>query len=142
MVSVWDLVPVPRGVLNIPKLYSMKLEFDMSNMSEAEKHLISHRKKLESRCSAIVAEFHTRALTAEPSITTLLEHMVVKHGHGSHGQNDDNIVMRDREKRLMGELTIRREAVQALTRDHYPSRAHTEEGLILIRYLLRPILVV
>ena len=24
MVSVWDLVPVPKGVLNIPKLYQVR----------------------------------------------------------------------------------------------------------------------
>jgi hypothetical protein len=31
--------------------------------------------------------------------------------------------MRDREKRLAGELTIRREAVQFLSKQHYPAKA-------------------
>jgi hypothetical protein len=125
MVSVWDLVPVPKGVLQIPKLYQVlprlmpmhstaalhtaayrtpvrdapmdapahaqeiKLckhvfilfascmqggfEFDMSRMTDTEKHLISHRKRLETKCSHTVAEVHARALAAEPGVTTLLE---------------------------------------------------------------------
>ena len=105
-------------------LFQGQFEFDVSRMTEAEKHLISHRtrslhwkiwwdftlinvgfytendgivagKKLESRCSDIVAEVHTRALGAEPSVTTLLEHLIVKHGHETT-HTDENIVMRDR----------------------------------------------
>ena len=129
MVSVWDLVPIPKGVLDIPKIYQSEFEFDVSKMTEVEKHLISHRKKLESFCSHIVSEVHTRALASEPSVTTLLEHLVVKHGHELL-HDDDNIVMRDRERRLTGELTIRREAVQKLTATHYPAR----DDELLIRY--------
>lgn len=34
MVSVWDLVPVPKNVLTIPKLFQGEFEFDMSKMTE------------------------------------------------------------------------------------------------------------
>ncbi len=131
MVSVWDLVPVPKGVLTIPKLFQGEFEFDMSKMTETEKHLISHRKRLETKCSYTVAEVHARAIEAEPLVTTLLDHLIDKHGH----HDEDNIVMRDRDKRMTGELTIRREAVQTLTAKHYPARSGDGgEDLKLIRY--------
>jgi hypothetical protein len=133
MVSVWDLVPTPKGVLDIPKIYSMAFEHDVSEMTELEKHLIAHRKKIESRCSEIVAEVHTRALQAEPAISTLMQHLVVKHGHESQHQSD-NLTLRDLDKRLMGELAIRRESVQTLTREYYPSRLREDDGDLLIRY--------
>lgn len=44
-----------------------------------------------------VAEVHSRALEAEPVATTLLDHLIDKHGH----HDEDNITMRDRGKRLM-----------------------------------------
>lgn len=131
MVSVWDLVPVPKHVLTIPKLFQGEFEFDMSKMTETEKHLISHRKRLEAKCSYTVAEVHARALEAEPLVTTLLDHLIDKHGH----HDDDNIVMRDRDKRMTGELTIRREAVQTLSAKHYPARSGDgSKNLKLIRY--------
>lgn len=133
MVSVWDLVPVPRGVLDIPKIFNQAFEHDMSNMTELEKHLIAHRKKLESRCSEIVSEVHARALQAEPALTTLIQHLVVKHGHEPLHQSY-NVKLRDHDKRLMGELAIRREAVQMLSRQYYPSRFRDEDGDVLIRY--------
>ena len=36
MVSVWDLVNVPKGVLNIPKIYNNDFEFDLSKMTEVQ----------------------------------------------------------------------------------------------------------
>lgn len=98
----------------IPKLYQNEFEFDMSKMSDTEKHLISHRKRLETKCSHTVAEIHSRALAAEPGVTTLLDHLIDKHGH----HDVDNVCMRDRDKRMTGELTIRREAVQTCAQNH------------------------
>ena len=33
MVSQWDMVPVPQGVLAIPKVVQQTLEFDLSKVS-------------------------------------------------------------------------------------------------------------
>ena len=43
-----------------------------------------------------IAEVHARALEAEPLVTTLLDHLIDKHGH----HDDDNMVMRERDKRM------------------------------------------
>eukprot|EP01049_Picozoa_sp_SAG25_P012411 SAG25_NODE_1675_length_2571_cov_2.568770_2_plen_85_part_00 len=76
-------MPTPKGVLDIPKIFQSEFEFDVSKMNEVEKHLIAHRKKLEKCCESVVAEVHSRALRAEPEVTSLLEHLVVKHGAAS-----------------------------------------------------------
>ena len=64
----------------------------MSKMSEVEKHLISHRKRMENVCEGAVAEVHARALGAEGAFTSLVEHLIDKHGH----HDEDNIMLREK----------------------------------------------
>jgi hypothetical protein len=108
MVSLWDMVPVPHGVLGIGRIVQQQLAFDLSELSAEEEALIARRKRVEKQCSYFVNEVHLqpcfrtrtpralvaagagvthrvhqvhrRALWAEPEISSLVAHLICKHG--------------------------------------------------------------
>ena len=80
MVSLWDMVPVPEGVLDIPHLEVQTLKLDLSALNEEEKNSIKHRKRLEAEVQYPISELHRRALKAEPEISALLRYLMQKHG--------------------------------------------------------------
>ena len=82
MVSMWDMVPVPEDVLQIPQVVQQKLEFDLSKLTEEETAAIKHRKGLEHVCRYHVDELHSRAVRAEAEIGALMVYLMHKHGPG------------------------------------------------------------
>ena len=82
MISMWDLVPVPEGVLEIPQVVQQKLVFDLSRLSEEETAAIQHRKSLEHVCRYHVDELHARAVKAEAEIRALMVYLMHKHAPG------------------------------------------------------------
>ena len=77
---MWDMVPVPEDVLNIPRVVQQKLEFDLSMLTTTERRSIQARKQLEQVCRYPVEELHQRALKAEPEIGALMVYLMKKHG--------------------------------------------------------------
>jgi hypothetical protein len=86
MISMWDLVPVPEDVLEIPQVVQQKLEFDLSRLSEEETAAIQHRKSLEHVCRYHVDELHARAVKAEAEIRALMVYLMHKHAPGKESK--------------------------------------------------------
>jgi hypothetical protein len=82
MVSLWDMVPVPDNVLNIPVVVQQKLEFDLSKLDDDERGAIKHRKALEAVCRYPVDDLHSRAVKAESEIGSLMVYLMNKHAPG------------------------------------------------------------
>ena len=86
MVSLWDMVPVPEGVLEIPQVVQQKLVFDLSRLSDEETAAIKHRKSLEHICRYHVDELHGRAVKAEAEVGALMVYLMHKHAPGKDNQ--------------------------------------------------------
>lgn len=110
MVSLWDMVPVPENILEIPVVVHQALEFDVSMLSDAELAGVRRRKKLEKACSFPAKEMHTRAVRAEPEISSLVHHLCCKHGPNK------SMVQKDQKRPMRAHLTIQRQIVNTLVR--------------------------
>ena len=105
MVSLWDMVPVPDDVLEIPDVVQQKLEFDLSKLSESETAAIQHRKSLERVCRYPVEELHSRAVRAEAEIGALMVYLMHKHGPGGSCEQ------KERRSAVRGQLSMLRQLV-------------------------------
>ena len=105
MVSLWDMVPVPDDVLEIPDVVQQKLEFDLSKLSESETAAIQHRKSLERVCRYPIEELHSRAVRAEAEIGSLMVYLMHKHGPGGSCEQ------KERRSAVRGQLSMLRQLV-------------------------------
>ena len=126
--ALWDMVPVPENVLGIPKVVYQTIEFDVSMLSPDELLGIKRRKLLEKACSYPAKELHSRAVRAEPEISSLVHHLCCKHGPNR------SMIQKDQKRPLRAHLTIQRHIVNTLVHeidcahDHADGHGHSEAG--------------